>query len=53
GRRVGIQVDRVVGHQEVFVKPLERPLSLLPGLNGATILGDGQIIFILDIFHDG
>ncbi|HZV81732.1 MAG TPA: chemotaxis protein CheA [Geobacteraceae bacterium] len=53
GRRVGIQVDRVVGHQEVFVKPLARPLSVLPGLNGATILGDGQIVFILDIFHGG
>jgi chemotaxis protein histidine kinase CheA len=26
---------------------------VLPGLNGATILGDGQIIFILDIFHVG
>jgi len=53
GRRVGVQVDRVLGHQEVFVKPLARPLSSLPGLNGAAILGDGQIIFILDIFHVG
>jgi two-component system chemotaxis sensor kinase CheA len=53
GRRVGIRVDRLLGHQEVFVKPLARPLTVLPGLNGATILGDGQIIFILDIFHVG
>jgi two-component system chemotaxis sensor kinase CheA len=53
GRRVGIRVDRLLGHQEVFVKPLTRPLTVLPGLNGATILGDGQIIFILDIFHVG
>jgi len=51
GRMVGILVDRVLGHQEVFVKSLARPLSVLPGLNGAAILGDGQIIFILDIFH--
>lgn len=53
GRRVGIRVDRLVGHQEVFVRPLARPLSALPFLNGATILGDGQIVFILDIFHIG
>ncbi len=53
GRRVGIQVDRLLGHQEVFVKPLGRPLSALPGLNGAAILGDGQIVFILDIVHAG
>lgn len=51
GRRVGIHVDRLLGHQEVFVKPLARPLAVLPGLNGVTVLGDGQIIFILDIFH--
>lgn len=51
GRRIGILVDKVLGHQEVFVKPLARPLSALPGLNGAAILGDGQIVFILDIFH--
>ncbi len=53
GRRVGVLVDKVLGHQEVFVKPLARPLSALPGLNGAAILGDGQIVFILDIFHGG
>jgi two-component system chemotaxis sensor kinase CheA len=53
GRRVGIGVDRLLGHREVFVKPLTRPLAVLPGLNGMTVLGDGQIIFILDIFHVG
>lgn len=53
GQRVGILVDRLLGHKEVFVKPLSRPLSVMPGINGATILGDGQIVFILDILHLG
>jgi len=51
GERVGILVDRLLGHKEVFVKPLAKPLSLLPGINGATLLGDGQVVFILDILH--
>jgi two-component system chemotaxis sensor kinase CheA len=53
GRRVGMVVDRLLGHQEIFVKPLARPLAALPGVNGATILGDGQIIFIIDMLHVG
>jgi len=51
GRKTGILVDRLLGQQEVFVKPLARPLSSIAGLNGVTILGDGQIIFILDILN--
>lgn len=53
GRKTGLLVDRLLGQQEVFVKPLARPLSSLAGLNGVTILGDGQVIFILDILNIG
>lgn len=49
GNRIGFCVDRILGQQEIFVKPLAFPLSLLPGLTGATILGDGEIVFVLDI----
>ena len=49
GRRVGMVVDRFMGHQEVFVKPLGRPLSRLKGLSGGAILGGGEIVFVLDI----
>ena len=41
-------VDRLCGQQEIFVRPLKRPLSQLRGINGATIAGDGQVIFVAD-----
>lgn len=49
GRKVGLVVDRLLGQQEVFVKPLGRPLAKLKGLAGGAILGDGESVFILDM----
>jgi two-component system, chemotaxis family, sensor kinase CheA len=47
--RVALAVDRLVGQEEVVLKPLSRPLDLLPGLSGVTILGSGRPVFILDV----
>ena len=49
GRKVGIVVDRFIGQQELFVKPLGRPLAKLKGFSGGAILGNGKIVFILDV----
>lgn len=49
GRKVALQVDQLVGNQEVFVKTLPRPLAAIKGINGATILGSGEVVFILDM----
>lgn len=49
GRKVGVTVDRFLGQQEVFVKPLGRPLDRLKGLAGGAVMGDGQIVCILDV----
>ncbi|KAF0219778.1 MAG: two-component system chemotaxis family sensor kinase [Geobacteraceae bacterium] len=49
GRKVGLVVDRFLGQQEVFIKPLGRPLAKLKGLAGGAILGDGESVFILDM----
>jgi two-component system chemotaxis sensor kinase CheA len=48
GQRIGLQIDRFLGHREAFVKSLGFPLNLLTGLSGATIEGDGQVVFIVD-----
>jgi two-component system chemotaxis sensor kinase CheA len=48
GRRIGLQVDRLLGHRDAFVKSLGFPMNLLNGLSGATIEGNGQIVFIID-----
>lgn len=48
GRRVGLVVDRFCGQREAFVKTLAFPLDSLAGVSGATVIGDGSIIFIID-----
>ncbi|HEY8369708.1 MAG TPA: chemotaxis protein CheW [Thermodesulfobacteriota bacterium] len=47
-RTVGLVVDRFVGQQEAFIKPLPRPLASIDGVAGVTILGDGRAVFLLD-----
>ncbi len=48
GERHAMHVHGLVGRQEVFVKPLSRLLRDSRGYSGATILGDGRVILILD-----
>lgn len=49
GRKVGLVVDRLVGQREVFVQALPAPFDSLRGCSGGTILGDGRIMFVLDL----
>ncbi|HEY4745593.1 MAG TPA: chemotaxis protein CheA [Desulfuromonadaceae bacterium] len=46
---VALLTDRILGQQEIFVKPLGTPLSRMRGITGGTILGDGHIVFVMDI----
>jgi two-component system chemotaxis sensor kinase CheA len=48
GRRMGLVVDDFVRRQEVVIKPLAPYLASLPGISGASILGDGGVVLILD-----
>ena len=48
GRRLGIIVDAFVRRQEVVIKPLAPYLASLPGISGASIMGDGGVVLILD-----
>lgn len=47
--QAGLIVDRIIGQQEIVVKSLSPILGQLPGLSGASILGDGRIALIVDI----
>lgn len=49
GRRIGLLVDELQSQQQVVVKSLENNFTRVPGLAGATILGDGSVAFILDV----
>jgi two-component system chemotaxis sensor kinase CheA len=46
---LGIEVDEIIGEQEVFIKSLDENLGKLKNVSGATILGSGEVIIILDI----
>ncbi len=48
-QRVGFVVERLIGQEEVVIKPLGALLHGVPGLAGATITGDGRIALILDV----
>lgn len=47
--KVALAVDRLLGQEEVVLKALSKPLDLVPGLSGVTILGSGRPVFILDV----
>jgi two-component system chemotaxis sensor kinase CheA len=45
---VGLAVDRILGQREVVVRPLGDALIRTDGVAGATDLGDGRAVLILD-----
>lgn len=49
GTRFCLVVDRIVGQEEVVIKPLGTMLNATPGFSGATITGDGSIALVLDM----
>ena len=48
-KALGLIVDELRGQQEVVIKSLGDFLNNLPGIAGATILGDGKVTLILDV----
>jgi two-component system chemotaxis sensor kinase CheA len=49
GRQVGLVVDSFQGEQEIVIKPLSDVVGRIPGISGATILGNGSISLIIDV----
>ncbi|MHB0991230.1 MAG: chemotaxis protein CheA [Burkholderiales bacterium] len=48
-KKSALFVDSLVGQQQVVVKNLESNFRKVPGISGATILGDGGVSLILDV----
>ncbi|WOD11120.1 Hpt domain-containing protein [Pseudomonas sp. NyZ704] len=46
---VAVQVDALAGSREIVVKGLGKQFAVVPGIAGATILGDGRVVVILDL----
>jgi chemosensory pili system protein ChpA (sensor histidine kinase/response regulator) len=47
--RGAIRVDAVIGSREIVVKSVGPQVSSVPGILGATIMGDGSVLVILDL----
>lgn len=46
--RTALHVDEVIGNQEVVMKPMGTQLSYVPGMIGASVLGDGAIVLVIN-----
>ncbi|TVQ19321.1 MAG: hybrid sensor histidine kinase/response regulator [Leptolyngbya sp. DLM2.Bin15] len=51
GNFLALQVDQVLGEQEIVIKQLEGPVPKPVGIAGATVLGDGRIMPIADVLE--
>jgi chemotaxis protein histidine kinase CheA/ActR/RegA family two-component response regulator len=51
GNYLALQVDQVLGEQEIVIKQLEGPVPKPIGIAGATVLGDGRIMPIADVLE--
>ncbi len=51
GNYLALQVDQVLGEQEIVIKQLEAPIPKPLGVAGATVLGDGRIMPIADVLE--
>jgi two-component system chemotaxis sensor kinase CheA len=49
GTPLGLVTGRILGQREIFVKPLGKPLSRMRAITGGAILGDGRIVFVMDV----
>ncbi|MGY4516954.1 chemotaxis protein CheA [Lysobacter sp. HA18] len=48
GKRIALEVDELIGQQQVVIKNLESNYRKVAGVSGATILGDGRVALIID-----
>jgi len=46
---IAVTVDQILGNREIVVKPIGPQVASIPGIFGATIMGDGSVVVILDI----
>jgi two-component system chemotaxis sensor kinase CheA len=48
-KKIALMVDELLGQHQVVIKSLESNFRKVPGISGATIMGDGRVALILDV----
>jgi two-component system chemotaxis sensor kinase CheA len=46
---VSIEVDQIIGKEQVVIKPIDETLQIIPYLAGTSILGNGELAFLIDV----
>lgn len=49
GGEIGLAVSRVLGEEDIVIKSMAENYRNVPGIAGASILGDGRVSLILDL----
>ncbi len=49
GNRIALLVDALIGQDQIVIKSLDRNYRKAPHIAGATILGEGRVVLILDV----
>lgn len=48
-KKYGLVVDQLLRQQEIMIKPLQNPLNDNPLFSGITLLGSGEVCYVLDV----
>jgi two-component system chemotaxis sensor kinase CheA len=46
---LAVEVDEIIGKEQVVIKPLDEALQMISYLSGTTILGNGDLAFLIDV----
>jgi two-component system chemotaxis sensor kinase CheA len=46
---LSVEVDEIVGKEQVVIKPIDEALQMIPYLSGTAILGNGDLAFLIDV----
>jgi two-component system chemotaxis sensor kinase CheA len=49
GQRYGLVVDNLLGEAQTVIKPLAKMFSVVQGISGSSILGNGDVALIIDV----
>jgi two-component system, chemotaxis family, sensor kinase CheA len=50
GEHIGLLVDQILRFQDLFLKDLHPMLAMIPVIGGASVLGDGRPVLVLDAY---
>jgi two-component system chemotaxis sensor kinase CheA len=48
-QHLSISVDQIVGKEQVVIKPIDETLQIIPYLAGTSVLGNGELAFLIDV----